>query len=64
MVIAETASRRNIAFKVNMMSEAVLEASAKELCYDARGEGSVTLSARLTHTFLIMKSLSINFSLN
>ena len=72
MMIAKTASR-NIATKAGKMSEAVLDAQAslsrlkrqdKRLRQSASRLTTMTLSVTLTCTFLIMKSLSVNFSIN
>ena len=76
MVIAKTASR-NVAFKTNVMSQAVLEAQASFVTPEATDqEGSserysldgclmtAMLSVTLIYTFLIMKLLMVNCSLD
>ena len=78
MVIAKTASR-NVAFKADMMSQAALEAQMSFVTPEARGqeasserrslddddvERNADLLLIIHYTFSIMKSLSVNFSLD
>ena len=63
---------RNVAFKADMMSQAVLEVQTSFVTPEARGQEASSERDSLdddnvernTYTFLIMKSLSVNFSIN
>ena len=75
MVIAKTTSR-NVAFKTNVMSQAVvLEAQSSFVTSEVTDQDAssqrcsarsmtVMLCATLTYTFLIMKSIMVNLSLD